>query len=64
MQKGFCQTSFAGYKEELPLIRASGGDLGGGSEVLIVLSYIKKQSVRCVQETIKEPAISMLQKGS
>lgn len=33
----FYATQFAGYKETLPTLRASGGDYGGGSEGLIVM---------------------------
>lgn len=33
---GFTQSSFGGYREGCGTLRASGGDLGGGSETLIV----------------------------
>lgn len=33
----YVATQYAGYKETLPTLRASGGDLGGGSEGLILI---------------------------
>ena len=36
--KGYALTSFGMYAEALGTLRASGGDIGGGSEVLILES--------------------------
>ena len=34
--KSYCVTNFGNYAEGLGTLRASGGDIGGGSEILIV----------------------------
>ena len=34
--KSYCVTSFGDYAEGFGTLRASGGDIGGGSEMLIV----------------------------
>lgn len=34
--KSYCVTNFGNYAEGLGTLRASGGDIGGGSEVLVV----------------------------
>ena len=36
--KSYCVTSFGDYAEGLGTLRASGGDYGGGSEVLVLES--------------------------
>ena len=36
--KSYCVTSFGNYAEGLGTLRASGGDIGGGSEMLILES--------------------------
>ena len=34
--KSYCVTSFGDYAEGLGTLRASGGDLGGGGETLVI----------------------------
>lgn len=44
----YVATQYAGYKETLPTLRASGGDLGGGSEGLICMkTYPKATGALC-----------------
>lgn len=47
----FKQTSFGAYEDGIGTLRASGGDIGGGSENLVV---IHGSSAACVQETGRE----------
>lgn len=53
----FSETSIGGWKDVPPTLRASGGNVGGGSECLVC---IKRQLVPCVRETTKESEISTL----
>lgn len=43
---GFTQSSFGGYREGCGTLRASGGDLGGGSETLIVDAIVSGDNPR------------------
>ena len=43
---GFTQSSFGGYREGCGTLRASGGDLGGGSETLIVDAIVSADNPR------------------
>ena len=38
--KGYALTSFGMYEETLGTLRASGGDRGGGSEMLIIEQHL------------------------
>ena len=61
--KCYTPTGFGAYAEQLGTLRASGGDVGGGAEMLI-LSYTPIPLEQSVREISKESDRSMLTKGN
>ena len=61
----FWSNKYGGYEqtETAAVLRASGGDIGGGSEVLVICST-HKRSEHCAMTITKESTASMLNKGS
>ena len=43
--KSYCVTNFGNYAEGFGTLRASGGDIGGGSEMLVVEPLIIREDI-------------------